>query len=95
MDQNNTMIPDVEYRVFMLELSHQLTSEDTVELKYVLASLIPAGKMESLDTTLKVFRCLEKLERVGPNNLCGLERLFSLMGKHRLSSMVTSFIENN
>ena len=95
MDHNNAMVPDLEYRIFMLELSHQFTSEDTEELKYVLASLIPAGKMESLDTTLKVFRCLEKLERVGPNNLCGLERLFSLMGKHRLSSMVTSFIENN
>jgi hypothetical protein len=64
MDHNNAIIPDLEYRIFMLELSHQFTSEDTEELKYVLASLIPAGKMESLDTTLKVLRNSNVLDQI-------------------------------
>jgi hypothetical protein len=64
MDHNNAIIPDLEYRIFMLELSHQFTSEDTEELKHVLASLIPAGKMESLDTTLKVLRNSNVLDQI-------------------------------
>jgi hypothetical protein len=95
MSEIEEKIPDLKYRILMLELSHQFTSKDKEELQYVLTALIPPGKMESLDTMLKVFQCLEQLEFVGPDKLCVLKTLFSLMGKHELSEMVGHFIEKN
>jgi hypothetical protein len=89
------IVSDWKYRVLMLQLSRMFTSKDKEELQYLLASKIPDGKMESLDTPLKVFRCLEKLDSIGPNNLCGLEQLFRVMEKHELSAMIRRFIEEN
>jgi hypothetical protein len=79
----------------MLKLSCRLTSRDTEELKYLLASVIPAGTMESLDTTLKLFLHLERLEFVGPNNLWKLAELFRAMERQRLCDIVTNFIADS
>ena len=98
MSEIETKLPDLKYRGFMLQLSRQVTLEDAEELKYLLTSVIPAGKMESLDTTLKLFRHLEKLNYIGPNNICGLkflERLFQVMERKELCVMVARFIANN
>jgi hypothetical protein len=46
-DENmNAMIPNLEYRLFMLQLSHHFSPEDMEELKYV--SAIPRGIGEKL-----------------------------------------------
>ena len=87
-------IPDLEYRIFMVKLSWQLTDEDIAELKYVLTSLIPDGKMESLDTAIKLFRYLERMLFVEPNNLGNLEELFRVMGKAELCQMIAKFIHD-
>ena len=98
MSEIERNLPDLKYRGFMLQLSRQVTLEDAEELKYLLTSVIPAGKMESLDTILKLFRHLEKLDYIGPNNICGLnflKRLFQVMEKKELCVMVSRFIANN
>ena len=95
-DENmNAMIPNLEYRLFMLQLSHHFSPEDMEDLKYV--SAIPRGIGEKLTTPLKLLDHLECRGLVEPNNLYVLETLFSLMKKENLSSMVASFtfIENN
>ena len=94
-DENNAMIPNLEYRLFMLQLSHHLNSQDMEKLKYSYG--IPRGIGEKLTTPLKVLDHLECRGLVGPNNLYELEIRFSLMKKKKLSSMVASFtfIENN
>jgi hypothetical protein len=79
----------------MLKLSRRLTSQDTEELKYMLASVIPAGIMESLDTTLKLFLHLERLQFVGPNELWELQELFRAMESQRLCDIVTNFIADS
>ena len=79
----------------MLKLSRRLTSQDTEELKYMLTLRIPAGKMESLDTNLKLFLHLERLEFVGPNNLWELAELFRAMESQRLCDIVTNFIADS
>ena len=79
----------------MLKLSRRLTSQDIEELKYMLTSIIPAGKMESLDTTLKLFLHLERLEFVGPNNLWELAELFRAMESQRLCDIVIKFIADS
>jgi hypothetical protein len=79
----------------MLKLSRRLTSQDTEELKYMLASVIPAGIMESLDTTLKLFLHLERLEFVGPNKLWKLAELFRAMESQRLCDIVNKFIADS
>jgi hypothetical protein len=61
----------------------------------MLASVIPAGTMESLDTTLKLFLHLEKLLFVGPNNLWELAELFRAIDRQRLCDIVTKFIANS
>ena len=78
-----------------MKLSRRLTSQDTEELKYMLASVIPAGIMESLDTTLKLFLHLERLEFVGPNELWELQELFRAMESQRLCDIVTNFIAHS
>ena len=78
-----------------MKLSHRLTSQDTEELKYMLASVIPAGIMESLDTTLKLFLHLERLQFVGPNELWELQELFRAMESQRLCDIVTNFIADS
>ena len=98
MSEIEKKLPDLKYRGFMLQLSRQVTMKDAEELKYLLTSAIPAGKMESLDTTLKLFRHLEKLNYIGPNNICGLElleHLFQAMKRNNLCVMVARFIANN
>jgi hypothetical protein len=100
MSEIDAKLPDLKYRLFMLELSRQFTSKDTEfeEMQYILTSMIPAGKMESLDSTLKLFRHLEKLAIFGPDDLGGLkflEGLFRKLGKHKLSAMVERFIDEN
>ena len=92
MDGLREMIPDLKYRGFMLKLSRQITEEDMDELKYMLTSCIPDGKMEKLDTVLKLFRFLEQQLFVGPNNLSKLEELFRLMNKPALCETVTKYI---
>ena len=78
-----------------MKLSRRLTSQDTEELKYMLASVIPAGIMESLDTTLKLFLHLERLQFVGPNELWELQELFRAMESQRLCDIVTNFIADS
>ena len=95
MDNRNSTIPDIKYRGFMVKLSCRLTSRDTEELKYMLASVFPAGIMELLDTTLKLFLHLERLEFVGPNNLWELADLFREMESQRLCDIVTNFIADS
>jgi hypothetical protein len=58
----------------------------------MLASVIPAGIMESLDTNLKLFLHLERLEFVGPNNLWKLAELFRAMEKQSLCDIVTNLV---
>ena len=81
----------------MVKLSRRLTSQDIEELKYMLlvTSVIPAGKMESLDTNLKLFLHLRRLEFVGPNKLWKLAELFRAMESHRLCDIITNFIQDN
>ncbi|CAB4007032.1 Caspase-8 [Paramuricea clavata] len=95
MENRNSTIPDIKYRGFMVKLSHRLTSQDTEELKYMLTSVIPAGVMESLDTTLKLFLHLEKQLFVGPNELWELQELFRAMESQRLCDIVTNFIADS
>ncbi len=92
MDGLKEKIPDLEYRGFMLKLSRQITAQDIAEFKYMLTSLIPDGKMETLDTVLKLFRFLEQQLFVGPNNLSKLEELFRAMDKPKLCHMITNFM---
>jgi hypothetical protein len=84
-------IPDLKYRGFMLNLSRQITAQDMAELKYMLTSLIPDGRKESLDTALELFRFLEQQLFIGPNNLGNLQELFRLMDKQKLYEMVRNF----
>jgi hypothetical protein len=79
----------------MLQLSDQLTSQDIEELKYILTSAIPDGIMESLNTTFDLFRHLEKLLFVGPNNLWKLAELFRVMRRQRLCDIVIKFIADS
>ena len=95
MQNLNSTIPDLKYRGFVVQLSRQLTSQDTEELKYMLTLRIPASIMESLDTNLKLFLHLERLEFVGPNNLWELAKLFRAMESHRLGDIITNFIQDN
>ena len=92
MDGQTEIVPDLKYRGFMLKLSRQITAQDMAELKYMLASLIPDSKMETIDTALELFRYLEKILFVEPNNLIKLEKLFREMEKPKLYEMVTKFI---
>ena len=92
MDGQRGMIPDLKYRGFMLKLSRKITEEDMDELKYMLTSRIPDGKMEKLDTVLKLFRFLERILFVGQNNLGNLEELFREVDKPKLCEMVTNYI---
>ena len=94
MDGLNKSILDFEYRVFMLKLSRQITSQDMAELKYLLSSLIPESKKESLKTALELFRYLEMLLFVGTNNLANLQELFRRMDKPELYQMITKFIQD-
>ena len=94
MDGLNKRIPDLKYRVFMLKLSHQITAQDLAEIKYVLTSLIPDGKMESLDSAIELFRYLERILFVEPNNLGDLEQLCRIMDKPELCEMITKFIHD-
>ena len=57
----------------------------------MLASLIPDGKMESLNTVLELFLHLEKLLFVGPNSLRNLKELFDIMGKQTFCDMIANF----
>jgi hypothetical protein len=92
MDGDIETIPDLKYREFMLKLSRQITDQDMAELKYMLTSLIPDGRKETLDTILELFRFLEQQLFIGPNNLGNLQELFRLMDKQRLYEMVRNFI---
>ncbi len=92
MDGPREMIPDLKYRGFMLKLSRQITAQDMAEFKYMLTSLIPEGKKETLDTPIELFRFLEQQLFVGPNNLSKLEELFRAMDKLKLCHMITNFI---
>ncbi len=92
MDGLKEKIPDLEYRGFMLKLSRQITAQDMAEFKYMLTSLIPDGKKETLDTAIELFRFLEQQLFVGPNNLSKLEELFRAMDKTALCETVTKYI---
>ena len=91
MDGLSKMIPDLEYREFMLKLSWQITEQDMDEIKYMLKSSIPEGKKESLNTALKLINYLEQMLFVEPNSLGNLEELFRRMDKPKLCEMVTKF----
>ena len=95
MNNPNSTIPDLKYRQFMLQLSDQLTSQDIEKLKYMLTLRIPAGIMESLNTTLKLFLHLERLQFVGPNKLWELAELFRTIRSQRLCDIVTNFMQDN
>ena len=85
-------IPDVEYRIFMLNLSRQVTAQDMEELKYMLASpVIPDGRMDTFNTALKLFYHLKNLRFVGPDNLGNLKELFLRMDKPTLYAMTMNF----
>ena len=84
-----------DYRISMLKLSQRITEKDMEELKYVLTSRIPDGKKESLKTALELFRYLEQILFVGPNNLSRLKELFREMGKPNLYEVILSKIELN
>ena len=91
MDGLGKKIPDLEYRVFMLKLSRQITEQDMDEIKYMLKSRIPDGKKESLNTALKLINYLEQMLFVEPNILWDLEELFRRMDKPKLCQMITKF----
>ena len=94
MDGLNKWIPDLDYREFMLKLSREITSQDMAELKYVLTSLIPEGKKESLKTALELFRYLEMRLFVGANNLASLKEVFLIMDKPKLCKMAAEFMRD-
>ena len=97
MTEFERKVSDLEYRAFMLQLSSQMTSKDEERLKYLLTSVIPDGKMELLDTPLKLFRQLERLDYIGPNNCSGLQfmqRLFVIMERKDLGDMIARFVVN-
>ena len=90
-------VPDLKYRAFMLQLSSQMTSKDEERLKYLLTSAIPDGKMEVLNTPLKLFRQFERLDWIGPKNIPGLkflQLLFELMQREELGAMIANFVVN-
>ena len=89
MDSIDAVIPNLDYRIFMLQLSGHFTTQDMEELTYVLA--IPSGIAERLTTNLQVFKYLERVGLVGPNDLHHLERLFTLMDRYDLRRMITTF----
>ena len=97
MSEFEKKLTDLNYRVLMLHLSCQITSKDEERLKYLLTSVIAEGKMELLDTPLKLFRQLEKLNYIGPKNLPGLQflqRLFGLIGREELGAEIANFVVN-
>ena len=93
----NSMIFDdykeFEYRISMLKLSWQITAQDMEELKYVLTSLIPDGKKESLTTALELFRYLEQILFVGPDNLSKLIEILRQMDKPNLYEVILTKTE--
>lgn len=82
MDLTDAVIPNSNYRMFILQLSRHFTTQDMEELMYVLE--IPSGIAEGLTTNLQVFKYLERIGLVGPNDLHQLERLFILMKRYDL-----------
>ena len=93
MDGQTEIVPDLKYRGFMLKLSRRITAQDMEELKYMLTSLIPEGKKESLKTALELFTFLEHILFVAPNDLSKLERLFREMDKPKLCQMIMKFMQ--
>ena len=85
---------ELKYRGFMARLSDQITAQDFEKLKYMLTPLIRKGRMESLDTVIKLFDCLEEMLFVGPNNLDNLKETFFEMDKPKLCQMVAKFIRD-
>ena len=97
MTEFEQKVPDLTYRTFMVQLSRQITSKDEESLKYLLTSVIPDGKMELLDTPLKLIRQLERIDYIGPNNFPGLmllQHLFGVMGRKDLCDMIARFVVN-
>ena len=89
MDSIDAVIPNSNYRMFILQLSRHFTTQDMEELMYVLE--IPSGIAERLTTNLQVFKHLERIGLVGPNDLHHLERLFTLMDRYDLRRMIRTF----
>ena len=81
-----------EYRSFMVKYADEYTVDDLMRLKYVLKDDIPAGKMEQLNTALKVFSQLEQKGLVGPNNFDYLLDLVEAINRPHLFEMLKSFV---
>ena len=81
-----------EYRSFMVRYADEYTVDDLVRLKYVLKDDIPAGKMEQLNTALKVFSQLEQKGLVGPSNFDYLLDLVEAINRPHLLEMLKSFV---
>lgn len=82
MDLTDAVIPNSNYRMFILEFSRHFTTQDMEELKYALN--IPSGTAEGLTTNLQVFKYLERIGIVRPNDLRKLGILFISMKRYDL-----------
>ena len=94
MDDDQSIVPDIEYTKLLLQLSFKLSAEDIQSLKFGLRRRIPAGKREKLKTAYDIFEHLERIRFLGPDNLHGLETLLQLIEKLELCDTVRCFMES-
>ena len=95
MCDSQTLVPHYEYNKLLLKLSRHLSETELQEIKFLLRECIPDGKREKIPHLLDLFKRLEELTLLGPDEVSILKSLFELMEKPELFAMVSEYMERN
>ena len=80
------------FRQFLLKLSRELTAENVEELKYLCEDALGVAAAERCKTARDVFKELNYLGKIMPNNLDSLKELMLSITRRDLVDLIGNFL---
>lgn len=80
-----------DYRFMLLEISHQIRTDELEDMKFLCVDFIPDSKREDTKATLHFFRELEMQNRLGIDNLEWLISMLKHLKREDLVLKLTGF----
>lgn len=81
----------LRYRKLALDIARELNDDELEQVKYLCADFLPLTQRETTTTTIQLFGELEKLQRMGVDNLSFLKDLLQTLDRFDLLEKVEDF----
>ncbi|XP_013401213.1 uncharacterized protein LOC106167062 isoform X1 [Lingula anatina] len=80
-----------DFRAFLMEISHELSTQNVEELKYLVSGVVPKSRLEGVDQGYHIFSLLEEGAHICDEDLTYLQYLMQSLHRHDLYIRIRDF----